>query len=542
MTLIERPPAAKLTPTRLMILVAVFLLLTANWTFLERVSNLYPWNVDNAGFLLSTGIILCCLLVLIEVIFSLLLPVRVVASLLILLSAVVGYFSDQLGIVLDASMIRNILETDVNEAADLISYGLALRLLLLGMAPVALIWWLPIRKASTLLELRYKTQTAAGAIALVAICVLPFGDHYASFLREHKPVRYYTNPVFPVYSLGKYLGQTLTGSEAHAFVALAKHAQRQPADTRRELVILVIGETARADHFSLNGYHRNTNPRLSMENSLISYSDISSCGTSTATSVPCMFAYAGRKDFDLDSSSYTENVLDILKRSGVDILWRDNNSDSKGVATRVNYQDFKSPGVNTACDVECRDIGMLDGLQEYIDAQQRTVLIVLHQMGSHGPAYFKRYPKAFETFQPACQSPELSKCSRDEIVNAYDNTILYTDYFLSKVIELLKHNTPRFETAMFYVSDHGESLGESGIYLHGLPYMFAPDAQKKVPIITWIGDSSNIDYESSLTQKDVPNSHDALFGALLSAFEIQTDLNLPEQQTLVYLKDNYEGR
>lgn len=542
MITINRPGTVSLTPTRLILLLAIFLVITGNWAFFDRVLNIYPWNVDNAGFLISLVIILCCVLVLLAVIFSMLLPVRVVASMLILMAAMVGYFSDQLGIVIDSGMIRNILETDTAEAADLISYGLALRLLLLGIVPVALIWWLPFRKSGTLRELRYKAQTAAAAIVIIAIGLFPLGDHYASFLREHKPVRFYANPVFPIYSISKYTGQALAGPEAHAFMTLANYAQRTPVDTHRELVILVIGETARSDHFSLNGYQRNTNPRLSMEKRLISYSDISSCGTSTATSVPCMFAYAGRQDFDLDSSGYTENILDILKRAGVEVLWRDNNSDSKGVATRVNYQDFKSPGVNTDCDVECRDLGMLDGLQEYIDAQQGEILIVLHQMGSHGPAYFNRYPKAFEKFTPACQSIELSKCSNDEIINAYDNSILYTDYFLSKVIELLKHNTPRFETAMFYVSDHGESLGESGVYLHGMPYLFAPDEQIKVPIMVWVGDSSDIDYEKSLVQKTVPNSHDALFGALLSSFEIETDLTHPGNQPLVYLKDDFDVR
>lgn len=538
MIIINRLQRTGLTPTGLILLVAVFLVLTGNWTFFDRVLNIYPWGISNSGFLLSLAITLCCLLVLLEVILSLLIPVRIVASLLILLAAMVGYFSDQLGIVIDTGIIRNILETDMAETSDLINSGFALRLLLLGMVPVALIWWLPLYKSDTPRELRYKAQTAAGAIAIIVVCALPFGGHYASFLREHKPVRYYTNPVFPIYSFSKYITHALTGDKAHAFVTLAKHAQRPATDTHRELVILVIGETARADHFSLNGYQRNTNPRLSMEKRLISYSDITSCGTSTATSVPCMFAFAGHDNFDLDTSSYTENILDILKRSGVEILWRDNNSDSKGVATRVSYQDYKSSSVNTVCDVECRDAGMLEGLQEYIDTQSGEILIVLHQMGSHGPAYFNRYPKVFEKFKPACQSPELSKCTTEEIVNAYDNTLLYTDYFLSKVIELLERNTPKFETAMFYVSDHGESLGESGIYLHGMPFMFAPNEQIKVPVITWIGESSDIDYEKSLAQKDIPNSHDALFSALLSAFEIETDLSPPGQHPLVYLKGN----
>ncbi len=181
---------------------------------------------------------------------------------------------------------------------------------------------------------------------------------------------------------------------------------------------------------------------------------------------------------------------------------------------------------------------MLDGLQAFVDSQSGDILIVLHQMGSHGPAYYKRYPEQFEQFTPSCQSIELSNCTTDEIVNAYDNTILYTDHFLARVIGFLEQNTPRYETAMFYVSDHGESLGEGGFYLHGMPYMVAPTAQTHVPIIVWNGGSSDIDYEKSLALKDSPNSHDALFGTLLDLFEIQTDLKPIGEHPLVYLKED----
>jgi lipid A ethanolaminephosphotransferase len=321
-----------------------------------------------------------------------------------------------------------------------------------------------------------------------------------------------------------------------SFITLAHSVERPLTDKQQKLVILVVGETVRSDHMSLNGYQRDTNPELSRQQRLISYSDISSCGTSTAISVPCMFAYAGHDDFSPDEAQHTENVLDILNRAGVNVLWRDNNSDSKGVASRITYEDYKSPSLNTVCDTECRDVGMLVGLQQYIDSHPGDKLIVLHQMGSHGPAYFKRYPQEFERFKPACRSAELSECSDEEITNAYDNSILYTDYFLSKVIDFLKKNTPEYQAAMFYISDHGESLGENGIYLHGLPYLIAPDAQTKVPLIAWIGETSAIDHEKTLALKTAPNSHDALFVTLLQTFEVFTDLLHSDKQPLIYLK------
>jgi lipid A ethanolaminephosphotransferase len=541
MTDLNQVLSIKLTPTRVILLVPVLLLLTGNWTFFSRVENVYPWAEGNAGFLVSLAFFHYSLLVLLMVIFSLFLSTRIAASVFILLTAMVGYFSDQLGIMIDTDMIGTMFETNISEAADLLNAGFVWHMLLLGVAPVILMWLLPFRTSSALRELRFKAQTAAAVIAVLVLSILPLGDHYASFFREHKPLRNYMHPTASILYMGQYIKQAIKASEPHVFATLPGKLAPHEVDTHSELVIMVVGETARADHFSLNGYARKTNPRLEQEENIISYTNISSCGTLTAVSVPCMFAYDGHDNFDRSASYYIENVLDLLKRSGVNILWRDNNSDSKGVADRVAYENFQTPEQNHDCDTECRDTGMLEGLQEYIDNREGDILIVLHSMGSHGPAYFKRYPKEFETFTPACNTLELSQCSNEEIINAYDNTIAYTDYFLSKVIELLKRNTPKYETAMFYVSDHGESLGESGIYLHGMPYMIAPDAQVKVPIITWAGQSSDIDIEKSAALKDVENSHDAVFETLLTFFEIQSDLDASSASPLVYLKDEFDA-
>jgi len=293
---------------------------------------------------------------------------------------------------------------------------------------------------------------------------------------------------------------------------------------KNELMILVIGETARSDRFSLNGYARETNPELKKHN-VISFKDFSSCGTSTAISVPCMFSSLKRADFDIKEGLMHENVLDVLSRNGVDILWRDNNSDSKGVAKRMSYEDFKSPSVNPACDGECRDIGMLNGLDQYINARKgKDILIVLHQMGNHGPAYYKRYPKEFEKFTPVCKTNDFGKCTNEEIGNAYDNAILYTDYFLSNVIKFLEKYDRDHETAMLYVSDHGESLGEYGVYLHGAPYAIAPKEQVHIPAIAWFGKHFDYTMDQVKPYESKPFSHDDLFCAMLTAYEMDTDV------------------
>jgi lipid A ethanolaminephosphotransferase len=167
---------------------------------------------------------------------------------------------------------------------------------------------------------------------------------------------------------------------------------------------------------------------------------------------------------------------------------------------------------------------MLSGLQEYIDSHADSeMLIVLHAMGNHGPAYYKRYPESFEKFAPVCKTNQLEECSRDEIDNAYDNAILYTDYFLSEVIALLKRNSERFETGMIYISDHGESLGEHGLYLHGMPYMLSPEAQRHVPAFMWFGESyDEIDRAAVTSRLDRKYSHDNLFHTILGLLEIET--------------------
>jgi lipid A ethanolaminephosphotransferase len=313
---------------------------------------------------------------------------------------------------------------------------------------------------------------------------------------------------------------------------IGKDALITQHDEDLELVILVVGETARSDHFSLNGYTRDTNPLLAREK-VASFRNVWACGTSTAISVPCMFSIYDQDGYSKSKAARTENVLDILQRAGVSVLWLDNNSDSKGVALRVPYQSYKSPDINPECDSECRDLGMLSNLQEHIDAHpDGDLLIVLHQMGNHGPAYYKRYPAEFERYTPVCQTNELAQCDRQSIDNTYDNAILYTDYFLSQVIELLKRNAKQFEAAMFYVSDHGESLGENNLYLHGLPNLLAPDTQKHVPMIFWYSDSfleDGISVDLLRDQLDEKLSHDNVFHTLLGLFEVETGVYDPKR-------------
>jgi len=383
----------------------------------------------------------------------------------------------------------------------------------------------PIKWQPLFSEALSRIKWLALAVSIIVLCLVLFYKPYVSFFREHKSVRFYSNPLYMVYSSLKLIStDMITMNRALSLLDPAAHI---PADDiERELIFFVVGETARADHFSLNGYARKTNPLLEQE-TLFNMPKMSSCGTSTAISVPCMFSILSQDQFSNDDAAHMENALDVLKRAGVNILWLDNNSSSKGVADRVAYESFKSPEVNPVCDVECRDIGMLSGLDDYIEKHPTgDILIVLHQMGNHGPAYFKRYPTEFEKFKPACNTAQLEACSQQEIINAYDNAVLYTDYFLAQSIGFLKNYSNRFETGLMYVSDHGESLGESGIYLHGLPLFIAPQAQTNVPAFLWLGENyDDVDRKSLAHLVRQPLTHDNLFHTLLGLFEIDSTVH-----------------
>ena len=503
---------------------AAFITLFANQAFFRGLFEALgagSWRYLHTG---SLGLFLFCALVLLLLVFAsrpLFKPALVV---LFFISAVSAYFMDTYNVIIDSDMLGNVLSTDGGEVMDLLSLRLFVYLLLLGVLPSVIIWRAEIPAVGFRRTLLSSLKLASLSLLIMVALVLISSAFYASFVREQKTLRYRMNPLMPVYSVYKLGKETLAAADTPLQV-IGEDAQTPAADIHRELVVMVVGETARADRFSLNGYTRQTNPELEQEE-VISFTRVDACGTSTLISVPCMFSLRGRDAFDSMEERSMENALDVLGSAGVNVLWRDNNSNSKGVADRMEFEDFRSPGNNPVCDEECRDEGMLSGLQDYVDRHDEgDILIVLHQMGSHGPAYYKRYPPAFRKFVPTCDSNQLQDCSNEEIDNAYDNTILYTDHFLAAVIGFLRSNDDRFETAMLYASDHGESLGESGVYLHGLPYWIAPDAQTHVAVLMWFGKNYyDADPEVVRLLRDEEFSHDNVFHTLLGLFEIQSGI------------------
>jgi len=525
----------RISQSTAILIVGIFIAIFHNFAFFRNISDFYSSDENLALILISIGFLHAGIIIILLSLLGTGKVLKHIIALLLLISSFTAYFSDNFNVIIDQEMLVNVIQTDPREAFDLITPKFLAYFLLLGFVPIILLYKTRFTEETLKTLLLKRAGLIAASVVIILLTVYSNSDFFASFLREQKVLKAYANPTKTLESIFRMTSSMLANSKNEVWQPIALDAHKSGQDTEFELVVLVIGETARAENFSLNGYTRKTNPKLEQQD-VISFSHVQSCGTTTAVSLPCMFSILDREDYNRSKATTMDNLLDVLKRSGVSILWRDNNSGSKSVADRVDYQPFISPDVNPVCDIECRDEGMLSGLDEWLDQHPETdMLIVMHQSGSHGPAYYKRYPSQFEMFQPTCKTNQLDQCTKQQILNTYDNTILYTDYFLEKVINWLKQYKNQYEVSMLYVSDHGESLGESGLYLHGFPFLLAPENQTHVPAILWGADNNeDIDFEKVNTNRSLEFSHDNLFHTLLGLFEIHTQSYQPDKDILQY--------
>ncbi|MDR1975942.1 MAG: phosphoethanolamine--lipid A transferase [Campylobacteraceae bacterium] len=447
-------------------------------------------------------------------------------TLFLLISSAANYYMYEFGVFIDTDMITNIFETTKREAFDLITVWGFLWVFVTGVVPSVILAFTTIRYASVKRELKIRILSAAASLLILLTTAAASYKEYTSFGRNNREVRKLLNTINYTYSTVRYFQRrALTNRE---FVRLDPDAKVAPfKESHKTVVVLIVGETARADNFYINGYEKNTNPNLAKQD-IISFKNVLSCGTATAISVPCMFSNADREYFDVTSAKYTENLLDIAKNAGYDIFWRDNDDGCKGVCDRVPTENMLgSKNSDKFCDKEsCFDEVLIEGLEGYLSNITKDTLIILHAMGSHGPTYYKRYPDEFKVFKPTCDTAQIQNCSKEEIVNTYDNTILYTDYIISKTIDTLR-KFPDFESGLMYISDHGESLGENNVYLHGMPYVIAPKEQTKVPMILWMSENMQkqdyIDYSCMQeAAKTDAYSHDNIFHSFLGLLEIET--------------------
>jgi lipid A ethanolaminephosphotransferase len=464
--------------------------------------------------------------------------IKPVAVFLLLSTAQVGYFMDSYGIVIDKTMVQNLFETDPAEVRDLVTGAMLLNLLLKGVLPSLLLLWIRIKPQPVKRILVGQTISLLSCLLLIGLNAALLYKDYSSLFRNHREIRNLALPSSYLYYTGRYLSGAYDASrqvfQPLGLDARLESARLQTVSAARQkpdLLILVLGETARSMNFGLNGYARDTTPELERL-PVVSFTNVESCGTSTAVSVPCMFSLQQRERYDDEQVAYQSNVLDILQHAGVSVRWRENNSGCKGVCARIPVIEAEQLNPGHDCtEEECFDDQLLFGLQQQLEGLKGPAVIVLHQKGSHGPAYFERVPENYQYFTPVCQSSELQTCVQTDIVNAYDNTIRYTDHLLAQLIEQLQQQE-RFNTAMLYISDHGESLGENNLYLHGMPWLLAPEEQKQVPLITWLSpgfqQTHNIDWQCLKENRDKPLSHDFLAHSLLGLMQVSTSVYQPE--------------
>lgn len=516
-------PRPVIAPVWLNVGAAIFIMLADNATFWSRSFGVFEGRTISA---LVFGVAVGAVVLLVISLFAVRWLQKPVLVFLLILSAVTSYYMDALGVMIDRDMIQNAVTTTVNESRHLITRSMLLHVGLYGVLPALVVAWVKVRRQSFIRGALGWALMSAGSAAL---CVgLLFSDFrgYSTVLRANKEVLGSVQPLAPLSATLRYATMMMKSS---AVVVQATGPDARPgrflaAASKPVLMVIVAGETARAANWSLSDYGRDTNPELAKRD-ILYYSKVTSCGTATATSLPCMFSPLTREEYSYEGGLTTENLLDVLARAGFKVEWWDNNTGDKAVAARVPSRFMTAADGAEFCTPECIDGVFLERLQRVADTMTENTVIVLHQIGSHGPSYWLRYPPEREIFAPACKTPELTDCTTEEIVNAYDNTIAYTDYILASVIDRIDA-TDRVIPAMFYVSDHGESLGEGGVYLHGAPYFIAPAVQTEVPMVIWMSErfSAALGQVPACLKKavDEPVSHDNMFSTILGMVDVVT--------------------
>ena len=531
----SRPPgrglpsfAPTLSPFALNAAVATYLIILCNQTFWGHLLRIFDgWSV---AALVFAAAVWALMLLVIQLLAVRRLQKPVLVALLII-AAITSYYVDVLGVVVDRDMIQNAVTTTFAESKHLITLHFVGHVVLYGVLPSLLVLWVRIRRATLWRSLGLWALVTAGSAALVVGLLFTNLKGYSTVLRADKELMGSVQPLAPMGGALRYARMMLkstnivlvpTGTDAAPGPHLA--AAEKPV-----LMVIVAGETGRAANWSLGGYGRETNPELASRD-IVYFSNVSSCGTATATSLPCMFSPLTRDQYSYEGGLSNENLLDVLARAGFHVEWWDNNTGDKEVAKRVTSRMMTAADGAEFCTPECIDAVFLNRLDELAAGITRNTVVVLHQIGSHGPSYWLRYPPEQERFSPACKTPELTECSSEEIVNAYDNTIAYTDTFLSQVIDLLD-SRDRVIPAMYYVSDHGESLGEGGLYLHGTPYFMAPDYQTHVPMVLWMSDRFRatlaLDAACIAAAKGNDVSHDNMFSTVLGLLDVSTTARDP---------------
>ncbi|MFZ9708007.1 MAG: phosphoethanolamine transferase [Steroidobacteraceae bacterium] len=531
-------PRWHLSSTWLTVTCALWCLLALNLPFWSRVFEVRPpADVSDIVYLLSLALLALIVIILF------LLPLTLwraltkpVLVIVLLLGAAASYFVSTYGVFIDKVMIRNVFATDTREAGELLNASLIFYLTIFGILPSLVVARTQVSTIGWRRELAQRAAVLGLSLLGVGGIAAGFYQDHASMLRNHRELRHLLVPVNYLAGLSGFLREATRRERPYELVGVDAElgpAWKTPSAEKPLLFVFVIGETMRTQQLALHGYPRDTDPQLAKIPELIDFTNVSSCGTSTAISVPCLFSDLGRAGFDAERARSRDNLLNVLDRVGFNLLWFGNNTNCKGVCRGVEERRVPRERYPDACIAEhpCHDGAMFEEFFAALPAMKGRQVAVLHMLGGHGPGYHLRYPLEFERFTPVCRETDFSKCSIGEVVNAYDNTVVYTDHLLAETIRRLRDLSKQADVALLYVSDHGESLGENGIFLHALPYAIAPEVQTRVPLLLWgsagFFDRVGIDSDCVKQHRDAVVSHDYLFHSILGLLDVQTSARTP---------------
>lgn len=511
-----------------------------NALFIQRSwAIISPATLHGILFAATVPIVLFCGW---TIVFSLLNIPFIRKPLLIILTvgcAAATWFMYAYGTVIDQNMMVNVFETNSQEATALITPQLIAWVALAGLIPSVVLLMIKIRSGRWWYTLLMRLASILGALLVIILIAALFYKDYASLFRNNKSIVKMVTPANYVSALIKY-SETRWFAGSQALIRIGEDAHKGAiisGQHKKTVLVLVVGEASRADNYSLNGYSRETNPELKKQD-MINFPHASSCGTETAVSVPCMFSGMPRKSYDANLAHHQEGLLDVLNHAGINLLWRENDGGCKGACNRIPHTDMTQWQLNAFCkNGSCLDEANLYRLDNVLDGLKQDSVLVIHLMGSHGPAYYQRYPQAFRHFTPTCDTNQIQDCDRQALINTYDNTILYTDSVVSRTIDALKARQATMNTALIYLSDHGESLGENGLYLHGTPYLLAPSQQTHIPFMFWLSPDyvNNYGISQRCMRDEAASSavsQDNLFSTVLGMMDVKSTVYQPKMDLL----------
>jgi lipid A ethanolaminephosphotransferase len=445
---------------------------------------------------------------------------RIVARILLAIFAIINatavYFIITYSAIINATTIENVFNTRYSEASGFFSWSLWLFIAAFGVLPALYCLMQPV-----VIGKAKKLGIYCGSSLAIILLVASLNISQTLWISQHdtelggllQPWSYVVNTCRVISSYQDEQAEEI------------KLPDGTITDHEKTVVVLVIGESARKANFQLYGYQRDTNPLLSKQEGLKVY-QATACATYTTAGTKAILE-------PKDSGDLYELLPNYAFRTGVDVSWRTSNWGEPPIHIDEYLTDTDLSDLYQGKSNDYDDI-LYYGLRERIESSKKDkVLIILHTSTSHGPKYADKYPKQFEVYKPVAKNIEEGEKNIGMLINAYDNTIRYTDFLLNSLINTLREMKD-WHSAMIFISDHGESLGESKMFMHGLPMKLAPKVQYEIPFLVWTSDGFRT-YKQTSSSQDAPEGE--LPAVLEQHYVFHSVLNLLSIQSPAYNKD-----